>query len=525
VQGRWHDFEFYGNDTWKAHQRLTLTMGLRWSRYSPAYSNEDRISNYIPRLYDGVDPLSGLVQANTRGFNRSLVEPYNMGLQPRVGLAWDIFGDGQTALRMGFGRFMSRSNVIEDVLRMSGNPPWTQTVNSNWGGSTANLADDPTFRSLDTINPGLRNAVAGVGANTAFNAVSEDFKPPESWQWNLTVSHELMKNTVLEVSYIGNHGLHLWRRGVLWNDVVPGARAAVAAALRNNQDVTALVSANRRLPGVGPITMSESTGDSSYHGMQVWLNRRFSERLAFQAAYSWGHAISNVPLSSFTSSTTDPFNYDLDRGDADLDRRHMFTGNIIYVLPSYKRWGSLANHILGDWQINAIASFLGGPPVEVTSGANTPGLAAAAPGGFRPNATGAPLYLTNANDATVFLNPAAFSLPAAGQFGTLGRGHVRQPAIENIDLSIAKNWRIRERLGLQFRAEMFNAFNHTNFVGFDTGLAYNNVAEFANDPCNGAGVRPDGGISRCGTATNGGFGRTTATRGPREIQFGLKFSF
>ena len=526
VQGRWHDFELYGNDTWKAHPRVTLTLGLRWSRYSPAYSDNDRISNYVPRLYDGSNPLSGLVEANTRGFNRSLVKPYNLGFQPRVGLAWDIFGDGKTALRMGFGRFMSRSNVIEDILRMSGNPPWTQVVNSNWGGSTANLADDPTFRSLDTINPGLRNAVAGVGANTAFQAVDENFKPPESYQWNLTISHEVLKDTVMEVSYVGNHGLHLWRRGVNWNDVVPSARPAIAAARRNNQDVTALVSNNRRLRGVGPITMAESTGDSSYHGLQIWVNRRFTDRLSYQAAYTWGHAITNVPLSSFTSATTDPFNHDVDRGDADLDRRHMFVGNVVYVLPSFNRWGSVANHVLGDWQINAIVSFLGGPPIDVLSGANTPGLAADAPGGFRPNLVeGVPIYLNNQNDATRFLNPAAFSLPAPGQFGTLGRGVIRQPAIENVDLSIVKNWKLRERFGLQFRAELFNAFNHTNFTGFDTGLAFNNTAEFVGDPCNGAGRRPDGGISQCGRATNSNFGRLTATRGPREIQFGLKFSF
>src|SRR4030095_5318978 len=127
--------------------------------------------NYIPRLFNGSNPLSGLVQANQNGFNRSLVEPYNMGVQPRFCLAWDIKGDGKTAIRMGFGRYMGRANVIEDVLRMSGNPPWTQVVNSNWAGDGAStLADDPTFRSLDTINPGMRNAVAGVGASTAFPA-------------------------------------------------------------------------------------------------------------------------------------------------------------------------------------------------------------------------------------------------------------------------------------------------------------------------------------------------------------------
>ena len=105
VQGRWHDFEFYGNDSWKIHPRVTLQLGLRWSRYSPAYSDNNRISNYVPSLYNGSDPLSGLVAAgssNAGGLPRSLVEPYNKGFQPRVGIAWDIKGDGKTAIRGGF---------------------------------------------------------------------------------------------------------------------------------------------------------------------------------------------------------------------------------------------------------------------------------------------------------------------------------------------------------------------------------------------------------------------------------------
>ena len=148
----------------------------------------------------------------------------------------------------------------------------------------------------------------------AFNAVNEDFKPPESWQWNITVSREILKNTVAEVSYIGNHGLHIWRRGVNFNDVPQANRAAVVTAFQNSGDVQALANSLRRFPNLGPITMSESTGDSTYKALQVWVNRRFTDRLSYQFAYTWSHAQSNVPLTSFTSATTDPFNYDLDKG-------------------------------------------------------------------------------------------------------------------------------------------------------------------------------------------------------------------
>src|SRR5262249_21276023 len=164
-------------------------------------------------------------------------------------------------------------------------------------------------------------------------------------------------NTVVEASYIGNHALHL-ERFFDWNDVVPSARLAVAQAVRaNDPAANDLINAGRRLPGIASIILTESTGDSNYHALQIWVNRRFSDRLAFQAAYTWSHAIANSPLS-FNSGTTDPFNYNLDRGDADLDRRQMFVANAVYVLPPFKSWGAIASQILGDWQLNVIASFL-----------------------------------------------------------------------------------------------------------------------------------------------------------------------
>jgi hypothetical protein len=257
--------------------------------------------------------------------------------------------------------------------------------------------------------------------------------------------------------------------------------------------------------------MTESTGDSSYHALQVWVNRRFSDRLAFQAAYTWSHAITNVPLAAFSAGATDPFNYDLDHGDADLDRRQMFVANAVYVLPSFRRWGAVANQILGDWQLNAIASLLGGIPIDVTSGANTAGLAASfANLGQRPDLIlGVPVYIQNAGDSLQYLNPAAFSLPAVGQFGNLGRGAIRGPGSKNFDLSVVKNWKMRDRYSVQFRAEMFNAFNHANFKSVDAGLFLDNVA----------------GGENFGKPLNSNFGRIIDTRGPREIQFGLKFSF
>jgi hypothetical protein len=323
-----------------------------------------------------------------------------------------------------------------------------------------------------------------------------------------------MKDTVLEASYIGNHGLHIWRRNVNRNDIAPNqscrgpacapgggdARQQIAnAAFGILPNTTAfpdragrLIADNRPLLGIGNVITDESNGNSSYHAMQLWLNRRFSNRLAFQAAYTWGHAISDVALTSFTNTTSDPYNFNSDKGDADLDRRHTFVSNVVFVLPSFKQWGKAAEFALGDWQLNGIASYFGATPIELITGANNLGVANGV--GQRPDYTGAPLYL-NTNDARQHLNPLAFARPPAGRIGSLGKGSVRGTAITTIDFSMAKNWRFKERYGIQFRTEFFNVLNHTNFVGYDVDTR------------------------------NGSFGLLTATQAPREIQLGIKFTF
>jgi hypothetical protein len=492
--GRWHDFELYGTDTWKMRSNLTFTFGLRYSLFPAAYSDDNRITNWIPERYNGTTLSSGFVQADQPGdLPRSLVNTYKKGFQPRLGLAWDINGDGKTALRFGFGRYISRSNVIASLLRLSNNPPWNTVVDSGWNPTALSLADCPTCRTLDAINPGLSNAAAGLGR---INSVDPNFRPPESWQWNVTVSREVMKNTVAEVSYVGNHGLHLWRLiDGNYNQVLPQYRAAVAAGTRT-------ADASRRFGFINAVGRDESTGDSNYHALQVWIDRRFSNRLAFQTAYTWAHATSNVPTQSYISQTTDVFNYDLDEGDADLDRRHSLVFNAVYVLPQFKHLGKVGSALLGDWQLNTIASFYTGTPLNIFSGVDTAGLGGAS--SQRPDLVPGVDVHANGSDPLQIINPAAFKIPAPGTFGNLKRGSIHGPGIKNIDFSIAKNWKVRERFGLQFRAEMFNVFNFVNFRGHNLSVA-------------GGGIENN--------FSNGGFGRANSTRGPREIQFGLKLSF
>jgi len=259
----------------------------------------------------------------------------------------------------------------------------------------------------------------------------------------------------------------------------------------------------RRFGFSNAMKRDESTGDSNYHALQVWVDRRFSNRFAFQTAYTLSRTRSNVATQSYVSATTDVFNYNLDEGYADLDRRHSLVFNAVYALPSFKERGALFSNIFGDWQLNTIASYYSGTPVNVILGTDRAGLGNATT--QRPNlVSGAQIYIDNPSDRSLLLNRAAFAVPAAGTFGNLKRGDVRAPSIKNIDFSMAKNWRVRERYGIQFRAEMFNVFNFVNFRGHNLSQALFGIDN---------------------TLANGGFGRAGSTRGPREIQFGLKFTF
>ena len=176
--------------------------------------------------------------------------------------------------------------------------------------------------------------------------------------------------------------------------------------------------------------------------------------------------------------------------------------NAVYVLPSFDRWGWFGSQVLGGWQLNGIASFYSGTPLNIFSGVDSAGLGGA--GSQRPNLVpGVDLYV-DGNDPLQIINPAAFARPAQGTIGSLGRGSVRGPGIRNVDFSLAKNWTISEGLNLQFRAEMFNVFNFVNFRAHNLSVA-------------GGGIENN--------FSNSGFGRANSTRGPREIQFGLKLNF
>jgi hypothetical protein len=534
LEQRWKDLEFYAADSWKLSPRVTLDFGVRVSRFNNPYVADDRVLSFDPARFDptlGGDPCNGLVQppgtdwcqeagfrGGSTGPNRSLTEQGGWLPAPRFGVAWDIFGTGKTAIRAGIGQFYLRER-LSPGLNLGSNPPFTYNING--------------IRKLDTAAEPCGGCFAtGFGAPTsgreqkAFN--------PNNWQWNLTVEQELVRNTTLSVSYVGNKGNHLLRTfdinqirdgdsdGDGVNDRLQYARTQPAlGVLRPYGDAFG----DRR------ITFWDHSGSSIYHGLQTQLLSRFGRGSQAQVSYTWSRTIGNDPLDNSSGSLSadlgksDLDNPGLDRGLTRTHRTHIFNASLVLALPTLEDKSSFVKNVFGDWEIGTIAVASSGIPITVYTG-SIPGLNGGPSGtGYtdnqRPNRVAGVDCRASGGLKEQILNPAAFTLTGfqLGRFGDSGRGVCEGPGLFQVDLALYKNVKVSERVRVQLRFEVFNVFNRANFL--ESGLINTmNVSAASLDTGDAA------------TATQitdftlpGNFGQATRTRDPRQAQFGIKLIF
>jgi hypothetical protein len=465
----------YVQDDWKVNSRLTLNLGLRYQRISAI---SDRFRGRLGVFDEGTRRIVLPSEIESLG----LAKADNNDFGPRVGFAWQPFAEAHTSVRGGYGVYYDvkpvnernfslgtelRFQQIVDIFQILGLPPsvtWDNLFPAvPAAGSLGILTDDPRARS------------------------------PYVHQYSLSVQRELPAKIVAELAYVGSSGHKLNRRVDINQARLP---AFPGEAL----------SARRPYPAFGSIVMAKGIAVSNYNALQAKLEKRLSNNLTFIAAYTFSKSLDTSSLAGDTTSGNagTPQNSQNERAEYGLsafDQRHRFVFSYLYQLPFGKGQAhlnsvsSLGNALVGGWQLGGIATFASGNPFSVqVVGVDRTNTGVFGGGSQRANVVSPN---TTVSDPTVerWFNTAAFQAAPTETFGTSGRNILVGPGTNNIDFSVLKDFIFTETMKLQFRTEIFNLFNHPQFL------------QPVFDP------------------TSPAFGQILGARPAREIQFGLKFIF
>jgi outer membrane receptor protein involved in Fe transport len=460
----------YVQDEWKARRNLTVNVGLRYEFVTNPTTNVHALNTLI-------NPPFGTFQKVTNVFASN---PSVRNFDPRIGIAYDPFGDHKTAIRAGFGIFYNPIRARSYASGYYFNPPYALAFVSN-----------PQFPNPfpGALPPPAQ--LVGVDYNTDVT--------PKMYQWNFNIQRQLLDSTTLTVGYVGSRGLHLYGARDI-NPVLPTVVNGVQE-FGVPRGVTPGIISNPRLNPAGAALNSEApVADSSYHSLQVGVNRRFAHGLQSQLSYTWSKCMDNASGTYGLEGGipwSNPLNGSFDRGRCLFDRPHVFRLSGVYAFP-FKQ-----NLLTKGWQMSGGLQVQSGSPWNVTVGFDQAGNAIA--GSERPNLA-LPADQIMTGNINQWANPAGFSLPAPGTLGNLQRDFLAGPGVVNLDYAVLKETTIKEQVRLQFRAEFFNLLNHANFA-LPLASAFAQAA-------NGGGT------------PNPTFGKVTATTtNSRQIQLAVKLLF
>jgi hypothetical protein len=491
VKLRQTDWVAFVQDDFRWSRRITVNLGLRWEPFRPwedQFLDIPQSAYFVPGARSSVftQAPTGLLFYGDPNVQRQLARQVNSRFSPRLGLAIDPFGDGRSAIRIGYGVFFDTVLPTEQQQQSASLPSFATSVGFAFPPS---LQDPYAGRTPPFPGSFPKPANTPFPGQINWNAMALDFQTPYIQQWNATLERQLLgSSTVVRATYQGSKGTRL-----------PLVYTANPAPYIPGQSTRANIE-QRRLyePGrLGPLKTLASFGHSTYHALVLSMDKRFSRNYTLNASYTWSANIDSGPNAATANATevNNPFRFFSDRGRADGDRPHVLVASYLWDLPKLTNRHPLWRHTLGGWQNNAILSLYSGFPFNLTPGIDQ---AMAGGGNQRPDLAGNPFLPTNRSNGdkiNAYFNTSAIRLNTEGTFGTLPRNVLRGPGTVNLDLGLFKQISLYERHILQFRAEFFNVTNRTTLGTPVTNLQDRN------------------------------FGRILSAGGPRVIQFALRYSF
>jgi len=476
-QYKWTPF-LYVQDDWRATHKLTLNLGMRWEPYVTVRDAYGENTAFRAGQQSTVYPLApvGYLFPGDKGIDGLGVVPNRYArFSPRFGFAYDPFGDGKTSIRGGYGVF---SDTIQ-LVTLNSNPTsqpfsyglttYNVQLSNPYGNNPQQLQFLETYQRASTAQ---QRATKVFFLPMTIMSMNPSFTSAYVQQWNLNVQRELWRKFVLTVAYVGNKGTHLH----VSEQVNPGIYIP-------GQSTTGNVDSRRIYQGFQTIESIQATANSNYHALQVNWNRRFEGGLTILGSYVLSKAIdleSNDGNSGLGSQSSNPFDWNSDRGLASFNVRHRFLTSFIWQLPIFRGSKGLKRAVLGGWAVNGILTLQTGVPFSVTAGTDR---SMSGIGLDRGDLVGSAVTYNDqpvASKIAKYFNTAAFAVPALGTFGTSGRDILTGPGMQNFDSGLFKDARISETRRFEIRWEMFNTLNHPNFGNPTATLSSSNFGRITS---------------------------------------------